>query len=92
MLTAKAMDMCDHFGLDTLLLGGGVAANARLRTLLQERADAAGVTVRRPRPGLCTDNGAMMAALGAEVIRRGRPASGLTIGANSGLPVSTVVV
>ncbi len=92
VLTAKAMDMCDHFGLDTLLLGGGVAANARLRTLLQERADAAGVTVRRPRPGLCTDNGAMMAALGAEVIRRGRPASSLTIGANSGLPVSTVVV
>ncbi|QIK71390.1 tRNA (adenosine(37)-N6)-threonylcarbamoyltransferase complex transferase subunit TsaD [Propioniciclava coleopterorum] len=92
VLTAKAMDMCDHYGLDTILLGGGVAANSRLRGLLQERADAAGVTVRRPRPGLCTDNGAMMAALGAEVIRRGRPASSLGIGANSGLPVSTVVV
>lgn len=92
VLTAKALDMCDHFGLDTLLLGGGVAANSRLRALLTERADAAGVTVRRPRPGLCTDNGAMIAALGAEVIRRGRPASSLEIGANSGLPVSTVVV
>ncbi len=92
VLTAKAMDMCAHFGLDTILLGGGVAANSRLRGLLEERAAAQGVTVRRPRPGLCTDNGAMMAALGAEVIRRGRRPSALDIGANSGLPVSTVLV
>ena len=92
VLTAKAMDMCDHFGLDTIVLGGGVAANSRLRGLLAERADARGVTVRRPRPGLCTDNGAMMAALGAEVVRRGRRPSSLTIGANPGLPVSTVLV
>ncbi len=92
VLTAKAMDMCAYFGLDTILLGGGVAANSRLRGLLEERAAAQGVTVRRPRPGLCTDNGAMMAALGAEVIRRGRRPSALDIGANSGLPVSTVLV
>jgi N6-L-threonylcarbamoyladenine synthase len=92
VLTAKAMDMCDHFGLDTIVLGGGVAANSRLRGLLAERADARGVTVRRPRPGLCTDNGAMMAALGAEVVRRGHRPSSLDIGANSGLPVSTVLV
>ncbi len=92
VLTAKAMDMCAHFGLDTLVLGGGVAANSRLRGLLAERADAAGVTVRRPRPGLCTDNGAMIGALGVEVVRRGRRPSSLDIGANSGLPVSTVLV
>lgn len=92
VLTAKAMDMCDHFGLDTILLGGGVAANSRLRGLLGERAEARGVTVRRPRPGLCTDNGAMMAALGAEVVRRGHRPSSLSIGANPGLPVSTVLV
>lgn len=92
VLTAKAMDLCEHHGLDTLVLGGGVAANSRLRGLLQERADAAGVTVRRPRPGLCTDNGAMIAALGVEVVRRGHRPSGLDIGANSGLPISTVLV
>ena len=92
VLTAKAMDLCDHFGLDTLLLGGGVAANSRLRGLLSERADAVGVVVRRPRPGLCTDNGAMMAALGAEVVRRGHRPSSLDIGADPGLPVSTVLV
>ena len=92
VLTAKAMDMCDHFGLDTIVLGGGVAANSRLRGLLAERAEGRGVTVRRPRPGLCTDNGAMMAALGAEVVRRGHRPSSLDIGANSGLPISTVLV
>lgn len=92
VLTSKAMDMCAHFGLDTLLLGGGVAANSRLRSLLDERAAAQNVTVRRPRPGLCTDNGAMIAALGVEVIRRGHRPSGLDIGADSGLPISTVLV
>ncbi|MBB1494258.1 tRNA (adenosine(37)-N6)-threonylcarbamoyltransferase complex transferase subunit TsaD [Propioniciclava sp. MC1595] len=92
VLTAKAMDMCAHFDLDTIVLGGGVAANSRLRGLLAERAGERGVTVRRPRPGLCTDNGAMMAALGAEVVRRGHRPSSLDIGANSGLPISTVLV
>lgn len=92
VLTAKAMDMCDHVGLDTIVLGGGVAANSRLRGLLAERAEARGVTVRRPRPGLCTDNGAMMAALGSEVVRRGHRPSSLGIGANPGLPISTVLV
>ena len=48
--------------------------------------------LRRPRPGLCTDNGAMMAVLGAEVIERGLRPSSLDIGATSGLPVSTVLV
>ncbi len=92
VLTAKAVDLCVQSGLDTLVLGGGVAANSRLRALLQERAAEHGITVRRPRPGLCTDNGAMMAALGVEVIRRGRRPSGLDIGADSGLPISTVLV
>ncbi len=92
VLTAKAMDLCDHHGLDTLVLGGGVAANSRLRSLLEERAGAHGVHVRRPRPGLCTDNGAMIAALGVEVVRRGLPPSSLDLGADPGLPISTVLV
>jgi N6-L-threonylcarbamoyladenine synthase len=90
VLTAKAMDLCDHHGLDTLVLGGGVAANSRLRSLLEERAGAHGVHVRRPRPGLCTDNGAMIAALGARLIAAGHAPSGLDFGADSTLPVTTV--
>ena len=92
VLTAKAVDACEYLGADHLLLGGGVAANSRLRALLEERTAAAGITLRRPRPSLCTDNGAMIAVLGAEVVTAGLPPSSLTIGANSGLPVSTVLV
>jgi len=92
VLTAKAVDACEHLGTTDILLGGGVAANSRLRALLEERTAAAGITLRRPRPALCTDNGAMMAVLGAEVVTAGLRPSSLDIGANSGLPVSTVLV
>ncbi|MCL2783315.1 MAG: tRNA (adenosine(37)-N6)-threonylcarbamoyltransferase complex transferase subunit TsaD, partial [Propionibacteriaceae bacterium] len=46
----------------------------------------------RPRPGLCTDNGAMIAVLGAAVVTAGCQPSGLGFGADSGLPVTRVVV
>jgi len=92
VLTAKAVDACEHLGVDTLLIGGGVAANSRLRALLEERTAARGITLRRPRPALCTDNGAMIAVLGAEVVRAGLRPSSLDIGADPGLPVSTVLV
>lgn len=91
VLTAKAVDAARHFGVDHLVLGGGVAANSRLRTLMAERAVAAGIELRRPRPGLCTDNGAMIAVLGAQVIEAGRPPSSPTISADSGMPVERVL-
>ena len=92
VLTAKTVDACREHGVETLLVGGGVAANGRLRALIEERATAAGLTVRVPRPNLCTDNGAMVAALGAEVVRRGLAPSSLDLAADSSLPVTTVVV
>ena len=91
VLTAKTVDAATELGVSTILLGGGVAANSRLRTLLEERANAVGIELRRPRPALCTDNGAMIAAVGSEVVRAGLAPSGLAISANSGMPVSTVV-
>ena len=51
VLTAKAVRAARERGMDTLLLGGGVAANSRLRALAQQRCDAAGITLRVPRPG-----------------------------------------
>ncbi len=70
VLTRKAIAACRDHGVDHLVLGGGVAANSRLRALAQERADAAGIHLRVPRADLCTDNGAMVAALGARLIRQ----------------------
>ena len=92
MLTAKAVRAaCDH-GLDTLLIGGGVAANSRLRALAEQRCERAGIRLRVPRPGLCTDNGAMVAALGAHLLAAGAKPSDLRIPADPGLPVDEVLV
>ncbi|HEY8823201.1 MAG TPA: tRNA (adenosine(37)-N6)-threonylcarbamoyltransferase complex transferase subunit TsaD [Dermatophilaceae bacterium] len=90
VLTRKAVLACRAHGVDDLLVGGGVAANTRLRALAQERCDAAGIRLRVPRPGLCTDNGAMVAALGALMVARGRAASALDIPADSSMPVTLV--
>ncbi|MBB1514105.1 tRNA (adenosine(37)-N6)-threonylcarbamoyltransferase complex transferase subunit TsaD [Tessaracoccus sp. MC1679] len=92
VLTAKTIDAAQHLGVNSILIGGGVAANSRLRALLEERAGEAGIELRRPRPALCTDNGAMIAAVGSEAIRAGVRPSGLGFSVYSGLPVGTIVV
>jgi N6-L-threonylcarbamoyladenine synthase len=92
VLTRKAVLACREEGVFALLIGGGVAANSRLRALATQRCAAAGVRLRVPRPGLCTDNGAMVAALGAEIIARGRLPSTLDLAADSSLPVTEVLV
>jgi N6-L-threonylcarbamoyladenine synthase len=92
VLTTKALAACRDTGVDHLLIGGGVAANSRLRALAQERCDAAGVRLRVPRPGLCTDNGAMVAALGARMVEAGVAPSPLDLPADSSLPVTVPVV
>jgi N6-L-threonylcarbamoyladenine synthase len=92
VLTAKAVTACRDHGVDHLLIGGGVAANSRLRALAQERCDKVGIQLRVPRPGLCTDNGAMVAALGACLVDAGRPPSALDLPADSSLPITEVLV
>jgi N6-L-threonylcarbamoyladenine synthase len=92
VLTAKAVTACRRHRVSDLIIGGGVAANSRLRALAAERCAGAGIRLRVPRPGLCTDNGAMVAALGAELLARDVPPSPLDIPADSSLPVSEVVV
>lgn len=91
VLVRKALDAAASEGIDDLLIGGGVAANSRLRGLAEERAAKLGIRVRVPRPGLCTDNGAMVAALGAEMVARGRTPSSLDLPADSSLPVTSVL-
>jgi N6-L-threonylcarbamoyladenine synthase len=90
VLTTKAIDACRQTGIATLVIGGGVAANSRLRALAQERCDRYGIQLRVPRPKLCTDNGAMVAALGSHLVAAGARASRLDLPADSALPVTTV--
>ncbi len=91
VLTAKAVRACTDAGIEHLLLGGGVAANSRLRALAEQRCAAAGISLRVPRPGLCTDNGAMVAALGSRLVAAGVGPSPLDLPADSALDVREVV-
>jgi N6-L-threonylcarbamoyladenine synthase len=91
VLTAKAIDACRTHGVETLVIGGGVAANSRLRVLAEERAARHGIRVRVPRPALCTDNGAMVAALGSHLVAAGVAPSRLDLPADSAMPLTEVV-
>ena len=90
VLTAKTVRAATDLGIATVVVAGGVAANGRLRALAEERCAAAGLQLRVPRPRLCTDNGAMIAAVGAHVAAAGGAPSGEFLTGNPGLPVSVV--
>ena len=87
VLTTKAVRAATELGVSTLLIAGGVAANSRLRELAEERCAAAGLTLRVPRPRLCTDNGAMIASFAAHLIAAGASPSPLNVPSDPGLPV-----
>ena len=90
VLTHKALDACRRQGADTLVIGGGFSANSRLRELAAERAAEYGVTVRIPPIRYCTDNGAMIAALGSALVRAGQPPSRLDMPNDSGMPLTQI--
>jgi N6-L-threonylcarbamoyladenine synthase len=90
VLISKAVAACKAYGVNRLLLGGGVVANARLREYAQQVCDAEGIELRIPRFSLCTDNGAMIASLGAQLIMNGRNPSSLAFSAESTLDVTEV--
>ena len=91
VLTAKTVAACKAMGVGHVILGGGVAANSRLRQMAQDRCDAAGIELRIPRAELCTDNGAMVAALGARLLAAGVAASDLDFATTSNLSVTRSV-
>ncbi|MDP9982055.1 N6-L-threonylcarbamoyladenine synthase [Pseudarthrobacter oxydans] len=90
IITSKAVLACRENGITELLLGGGVAANSRLRQLTEQRCSAAGIRLTVPPLALCTDNGAMVAALGAQLVMAGIAPSGIGFAPDSSMPVTTV--
>ena len=90
VLIQKSLQACREHDTPRLLLGGGVAANSRVRGLAKERCDAAGIELRVPPLSLCTDNGAMIAALGAQRMMAGYEPSSLTSGVFSTLSPSVI--
>ena len=85
VLLQKSIKACKQTGIDSLVIAGGVAANSRLRFVAEQRCAAAGIELRTPPPSLCTDNGAMVAALGSLAVSAGRPPSALGIEAASSI-------
>ncbi len=61
VLTDKTVAAAVKYGVSTILLAGGVAANTGLRRELKRRAEPFGISVRYPKPVFCTDNAAMVA-------------------------------
>jgi N6-L-threonylcarbamoyladenine synthase len=90
ILTSKAVKAAVAQDAPHLVIAGGVAANSRLRALAAERCAAAGIELRVPSPGLCTDNGAMVAALGSHLVRIGAIPSPVDFPATSTLAVNEV--
>ncbi len=80
-LVTKALRACRDRGVDTLVIVGGVAANSRVRALAEERCAVAGIELRIPPMRLCTDNGAMIAAVGDLLVRAEAPPTPLSFAA-----------
>ncbi len=92
VLTAKTIAACQRHGVETLVVGGGFSANSQLRDMAAKRCAEAGIDLRIPPIRYCTDNGAMIAALGSAVVRAGVAPSGLDIPVDSSMPLTTVTV
>ena len=88
VLTTKTIRAAREVGARSIVLGGGVAANTALRARLAGEAEALGVPLIVPRPGLCTDNGAMIGAAGARRFAAGDRA-GMDLDARPSLPLAT---
>jgi N6-L-threonylcarbamoyladenine synthase len=87
VLARKTIRAAEETGARGIVLGGGVAANRALRERITGEAEARGLTLVIPRPGLCTDNGAMIGAAGARRLAAGVRA-GLDLDARPSLPLA----
>jgi N6-L-threonylcarbamoyladenine synthase len=89
-LTKRAIACALDYGLNTIAVGGGVAANSGLRKHLQATAAAHNLRVLFPPLKYCTDNAAMIGCAAADHLNRGHT-SPLTLGVQSRLPLSSVM-
>jgi N6-L-threonylcarbamoyladenine synthase len=90
VLVTKAIAACLDHSIPRLLLGGGVIANSRLREVAIAKCAASGIELRIPPLSLCTDNGAMIAILGSQLVQAGYAPSTLDFSADSTLSVTTI--
>jgi N6-L-threonylcarbamoyladenine synthase len=87
VLVSKTVRAVERVGARGVVLGGGVAANAALRTRLAGEMEALDLPLIVPPPALCTDNGAMIGAAGARRLAAGDRA-GWDLDATPSLPLA----
>ncbi len=92
VLSRKALAACHRFETDTLIVGGGFSANSQLRGKLEELGDQEGVKVRIPKINLCTDNGAMVAMLGVNLVQAGLAPSAPDFSIDSAMPMDRILM
>ena len=83
VLLSKALSAAKAYGFESVIIAGGVAANSRLRAEAARRCEIAGIRLRTPPIGLCTDNGAMVAALTSLMVQSGATPTGVGFAADS---------
>ncbi len=83
VLLTKAISAAQAEGFESLIIAGGVAANSRLRTQAEQRCQEAKIRLRTPPMALCTDNGAMVAALTSLMVQAGETPTGVGFSADS---------
>ena len=86
VVTEKAVQAVKASGMKKLVMAGGVAANSRLRTKLGQLCDRSGIELYRPRPSLCTDNGAMVACSAYYKYKSGQRGT-MEMDADPGMPL-----
>ena len=64
VLVEKTLKAAAQHGIQSIVLGGGVSSNQRLRQVFRERCAKTGFSFHVPSPSFCTDNAAMIALAG----------------------------
>ena len=90
VLARKAIEGCKRYDSQILIVGGGFSANSQLRGKLQEFGQTAGIEIRIPRFELCTDNGAMVAMLGSNLVSASLPPSPEDFSIDSSMPMDQI--
>ncbi|MDR3128442.1 MAG: tRNA (adenosine(37)-N6)-threonylcarbamoyltransferase complex transferase subunit TsaD [Bifidobacteriaceae bacterium] len=92
VLVDKTIQAAKTFNIKSIVIGGGFSANSQLRNLLIEQGKIANIDIFIPPLDLCTDNGLMIAKLGAILYNQKAKPSKLNFSVNSTMPLEQVAI